>query len=484
VAGSVAVKLLQGKYELGEALRGQTDTVVYRADNRVIQRAVEIKTLRAGLPAKGPAADRLLREARSAGTVAHRNLQSVLDTGVDASGIPFVVFEQLRGPTLTEIIHANPNGLPEARAVSIMIQLLEGLQALHRGGLTHRGVSTDVIRVEPIPGSDELVKLFEFSEAAFQSEGQNAPMPHVPADSPFVAPELKRGNINHANVDVFSAGVVLHLMLAGPTGRLSRSLTEEMRRAIARATAMQPKERFPSAELFLQAVAMFDSSSGSVVARPSADALHADLLYLQKRRNTQMRKRESQSATAVVSQRAVLLTVEAVFKITGAKHWARFVEKVPEVDALLPGAPGAEQYGESGVPMDLFVKALAGADDLCGRGDMVLITGLGEAIGSKGVSKLAPTLAEPATVQQFVSDFPKLWAAISSHGEASVIEQTRSGARVAVSDQPRPSLELSAWMSGVIRGMLRRLGGVDVEVAVPASQSLGDAADIYGISWK
>lgn len=484
MGGHAATKLFEGKYELGEPVRGSQDTVVYRADNRIIQRSVEIKMLRPGVPAAGPAAERLLREARSAGTVAHRNLQSVVDMGALKDGQPYVVFEQLRGPTLTEIIHGHPKGLPEARAVSIMVQLLEGLQALHRGGVTHRAVSSDCIRVEPIAGGDELVKLFEFSEAAFQSEGQGAPAPVLASDSPFVAPELKRASVNHPNLDVFAAGVVLHLMLAGPSGRLSAPLPEEIRRAIARATAIQPKERFPSAELFLQAMAMLEASGGSVVSRPSADALHADLHYLQKRRNTQMRKRDSQSARSVVSQRTVLLTVEAVFKLTGNKNWPRFVEKAPEVDALLPGAPGAEQYGEHGVPMELFVKILAAADELCGRGDMVLITGLGEGIGAKGVTKLAPALSEPASVADFVRDFPKLWAAVSSHGEAAVIEQSRTGARIAVSDQPLPSLEMGAWTSGVIRGVLRRLGGVSVEVAMPASQSLGDVADIYGLSWK
>ncbi|MCA9601695.1 MAG: hypothetical protein KC417_06715, partial [Myxococcales bacterium] len=303
-------------------------------------------------------------------------------------------------------------------------------------------------------------------------------------NSPFLAPELKGTNGNHANLDVYAAGAVLHFMLAGPSGKRTQRLREGVRRAIARATAIAPQERFPSAELFLQALAMFESSGDSVVTRPSADALHADLRYLQKRRNTLLRRRASQGVRAAVSHRVVLLTVEAIYKMTGQRNWPAFVQKVPEVDTLLPTAPDAERYGESGVPVELFLRVLSAADELCGRGDMVLLTALGEAVGAKGIAKLAPGVEEPDSIEALVLAFPKIWASISSHGEASILSRSKSEARVAVAEQPRPSLEMSAWVSGLLRGVLRKAGATDVEVAVPASQALGDAADVYGLSWK
>ncbi|MEZ4256696.1 MAG: protein kinase [Polyangiales bacterium] len=439
-----AAKLFLGKYKIGDILASDASSVLFEADHVGIGRHVEIKTLAHGAPPNGPAAEALLREARAAGSVAHRNLHSVVDTGADSRGTPYVVYERLRGPTLTEVIQQNPEGMPEERAVSLMLQILEALNALHRGGVTHRALTPDVIRIEPMHGREELVKITGLTEVAFQSEGASAPAPKIDPNSPFLAPELKGTNGNHANLDVYAAGAVLHFMLAGPSGKRTQRLTEGVRRAIARATAIAPQERFPSAELFLQALAMFESSGDSVVTRPSADALHADLRYLQKRRNTLLRRRASQGVRAAVSHRVVLLTVEAIYKMTGQRNWPAFVQKVPEVDTLLPTAPDAG-FSESGVRRALPPRAFGGRRAVW-AGDMVLLWRSGEAVGRKGLRSWRRR-REPDSIEALVLAFRRSGPRFRATARASILSHVRSPKRVAVAEQPRPSLEMSAWVN-------------------------------------
>jgi hypothetical protein len=63
-----------------------------------------------------------------------------------------------------------------------------------------------------------------------------------------------------------------------------------------------------------------------------------------------------------------------------------------------------------------------------------------------------------------------------------VIERTLTSARVAIRAQTAPSLELCAVMAGLMRALLRTLAE-DGEVSTIASQALGDAADIFVLTW-
>lgn len=422
----------------------------------------------------------MLRAARAAGRVGHRNVQSVVDTGVDDNGRPYMVLEALTGPTLEQLIAEENNGLELSRAVRLMIQLLEALNAIHGAGVTHRLVCPGLIRVEPVRGGDELLKLTDFGDSVMHDEGSSAPrLTRIPG-SEFVAPELTVGNSLDPNVDVFAAGVVFQFLLTGePAGFVTGP--EEAVRAIERATAVSRQERFKDSQAFLQAITLFDAAKPRH-SRTSSDQLESDLSYLQRRRTTHMRRKDTGAETAFMRLRASLLTVESIYKLT-AKNWSKFVEKMPEVETMLPGSPESKNYSQTGVPVEMFNQLLQTADELLGRGDMVILTAIGEAVASRGIERMCPGMDPVESPEDFVKNFPTFWKYVARFGEVKVLECNPGSGRIAVARQTNPTLEFSAWMSGVIRGTLRKLGAVNVEVAIPASQSLGDVADVYGITY-
>jgi len=49
-----------------------------------------------------------------------------------------------------------------------MLQLLDGLRAIHRGGVVHRGVRPSCVRVVQLHGGHEVAKITGFDDAAYE----------------------------------------------------------------------------------------------------------------------------------------------------------------------------------------------------------------------------------------------------------------------------------------------------------------------------
>ncbi|NYI03480.1 serine/threonine-protein kinase [Allostreptomyces psammosilenae] len=133
---------LRGRYRLIRPLgRGGMGTV-WLAEDGLLHRRVAVKELRVH-PAT-PADDldevraRLLREARAAASLDHRNVVTVHDV-VEEDGRPWIVMEHIRGRSLQEVLdHDGP--LPPGHAARIGAQILAGLRRAHEAGVLHRDV--------------------------------------------------------------------------------------------------------------------------------------------------------------------------------------------------------------------------------------------------------------------------------------------------------------------------------------------------------
>jgi serine/threonine-protein kinase len=478
-------QLIDGKYRLGDVLRETARARVYRAEHVHIERAVEVKLLAPGLPVEGPDAARLVREARAAGVVAHRNVQSVVDSGNHADGRPFIVYEPLDGESLDAIIVSEPNGIPPERAASLVIQLLEGLCAIHAGGVIHRALGPACVFVVPIRGGGELVKLTGFDEAVFAIEAELAEPPLVLPPLPYVAPELRRRGRVEQGADIYSAGVILRAMLTGSATE-SRKVSDTAARAIARATAPQADERFPDARLLLDAVALLMRGSN----RPSredmptpGDPLEADLQYLKMRRDTTSAGERRVVGEARVHLVLVLLVIESVYKALGPEAWRQLADRVPEIDQLLPGSGNTEANRKLGISVSLVSDLLAAADGAKGRGDLAFVALVGEQVAARVARRLLPELAWPLSPAALVDSFEALWKTLTRQGRVTVRERDDSHALVVVWGEVEPSLELAALMSGIVRQLLREGGSPDAEVQITACEAVGDASTVFQLRW-
>ena len=475
---------LAGKYRVIGPIRSGAEGPVrdgvarLSAEHASIQRDVEVKILVE--PSEAGRA-RLYREARALGQVAHPSMRSVLDSGQDAQGRPFVVYEALPSETLADRLARHPNGLDTEAAATIAMQILEALRALHRTNVVARGLSPETISMTHSK-SGEVAKISSLERAAFLGDG--VPLEAVRFSS-WAAPEVRRsGGTVGPEADVYSAGVMLrHLLTGHPQAGLP--LPDTAARAIERATEDDPEDRFPSVEVLMSCVALLLPTA----ERPARDAMElprdslaADIHWLALRRRTRHGTLDmAPGAQARVHLITTLVTIEAIYRRLGTLDWPRLVEAVPTVEELLPQSGNTTANLRMGVPGELLGEILDRADAIAGTGDLAIISELGASIAQRSLRRLCPDLPAVLAPGAIIDGFPYLWSRISRDGEGVVVDRLSGEAKLAIQGTTVP-LEIMGLTAAILRGALIESGGRG-SVAIVACSALGDRRDLLSARW-
>jgi serine/threonine-protein kinase len=272
-------RTLDGKYEILELIGEGAMGAVYRGKNPSGE-AVAVKLI----VDEEVADDHVLvarfeREAHAAAQVHSPHIVEILDAGHDAgTGHPYMVMELLHGETLQQLLD-RLGALPPELALRIGVQTCIGLADAHRGGVVHRDIKPANLLLARGDGTQVVVKLLDFGVAKFKmdqaSASDNASLTRTGSmlGSPmYMSPEQARGlkSIDH-RADIWSLGVVLHEMLTGhqphegaeglgeliisicseppqPVTELAPWCPPELEAAVARALALTPASRYPTAD--------------------------------------------------------------------------------------------------------------------------------------------------------------------------------------------------------------------------------------------
>ncbi|MBW2460751.1 MAG: protein kinase, partial [Deltaproteobacteria bacterium] len=452
--------LIDGKYRLGEIAAQTSTSVVYYAKHTRIERDVEVKILAEGQLANVDVAARLVREGRIAGSTTHRNIQSVVDSGIHEDGRPFIVYEALEGWTLADILAQSPGGVGIERATQLTNQILEGLAALHEGGAVHRAISPQGVVVVPVRGGAEIVKLRAFHDATYVDEAIRTPVRRPVAET-YRAPETCDGQPHDVRSDIFAVGVLYRMLLTGSsTGRLS-AVPPLVRRVVGQATADTPDERFCDAELFLSVLAVVSDLAGAdAPAEEPADPLAADFAYLRQRGLDRIEPDdEGPSRTTHGESRlellATLLLIEAVYRVLGPR-WSELVARVPEVEELLPGSGNTSLNRERGIEVELVGRMLAAVDEIVGEGNCEQLVKIGASMGQRGFTRLNAEMGELHGPDDVAAKFSVLWSTLTRQGKGEILETAPGEVRLAVRGEVLPILELTALAAGILRGVLEQ----------------------------
>lgn len=127
----------------------------------------------------------------------------------------------------------------EPEAAAVMSQLMEAVAHCHRLGVAHRDIKPDNVLFD---GWNRL-RLADFGSAEILKDGE--PMSGVVGTPYYVAPEVLAGRDYGEKVDVWSAGVVLYIMLAGYPPFYGESAAEIFE-AVLRANLRFPTGAFHS----------------------------------------------------------------------------------------------------------------------------------------------------------------------------------------------------------------------------------------------
>jgi DNA-binding SARP family transcriptional activator/Tol biopolymer transport system component/predicted Ser/Thr protein kinase len=197
-------------------------SVVYLAEHLGLQRKVALKVLAPQLASDDRFRERFVRESRIAASMEHPNIVPIYEAG-DARHHLFIAMRYVRGTDLRRLLEREGQ-LDPRRAVRIVGDVAEALDAAHAAGLVHRDVKPGNILIVEAAGSAgrDLVFLSDFGlTKRLESGGKLTKTGQFVGTVDYVAPEQVEGRQIDARTDVYSLACVLFECLTGrvPYGR-------------------------------------------------------------------------------------------------------------------------------------------------------------------------------------------------------------------------------------------------------------------------
>ncbi|MGN6586950.1 MAG: protein kinase domain-containing protein [Solirubrobacterales bacterium] len=243
--------------------------VVYRATHLGLERPVALKVIAHELADRKGFRERFLRESRLAARLDHPAVVPIYDSR-EVDGELIVAMRLVKGGDLRGLIDRE-GPLPPARALDLLGQVADALDAAHAAGIVHRDVKPHNILVE-----GDRAYLSDFGLAKAFDESGAASSASVVGTAHYMSPEQWRGDSIGPAADVYSLGCVLYEALTGiaPFAREEAETEPEMpegvEAAIRRAVAKDPGDRYRSAG---ELIAAARAGAGSEV-RPTAVLSH------------------------------------------------------------------------------------------------------------------------------------------------------------------------------------------------------------------
>jgi len=271
--------VLQDRYEILDEIGRGGYSVVYRARDRRIGSDVAIKLLVPPPAAARLARERLRREVQAVRQISHPSIVQVFDVA-EQGPWGFVVMEYVDGPDLA--VRVRDGGPLDGAATACLGQeIADALAVAHRRGILHRDVKPQNILLAP----DGRARLTDFGSARLAGLATLTQTGGLVGTLDYAAPEVLAGTRADARSEVYSLGVTLFYALTGTLPpRAGRSAVDSavaghhprcrradvppwLDAAVARATAADPADRFPSVGLF--AAALTPDAEGELLAPPA-----------------------------------------------------------------------------------------------------------------------------------------------------------------------------------------------------------------------
>lgn len=219
-------------------------------------------------------------------------LMPIHDVRRNANGEWFVILEYVSGPSLRDLLIAEPNGLGVRKTAFFVNGIAMGLSYLHERGIVHRDLKPGNIFYD-----DGYVKIGDYGLSKYIPVSQHSGQTMSVGTVHYMAPEIGSGQYTKA-IDVYALGVITFEMLTGKLPFSGSSMAEILMRhlterpdlaripepfatVIARAMQKDPRDRYQDVQEMVDALASsstyteelsnFDPSSIRAVPRP-ADA--------------------------------------------------------------------------------------------------------------------------------------------------------------------------------------------------------------------
>lgn len=225
-------------------------------------------------------------ERRALERIEHPFIPRILDAGVTADGLPYLVMDFVSGVSITEFCTAR--GLKLQDRLSLVLDVANAVQHAHQRGVIHRDIKPDNILVVEDSGQwTPRVLDFGIAKSVDGSFGSGEPITvGLPLGTPaYMAPEQTGPAPVDTRADVYALGAVLYVLVSArtplepardavdllhrirtevpsPASRwrladdsfradiVARSVLADLDRVIAKALEKDPERRYPTVASF------------------------------------------------------------------------------------------------------------------------------------------------------------------------------------------------------------------------------------------
>jgi serine/threonine-protein kinase len=270
---------LPERYRLERGIAAGGMASVYAAHDTVLDRPVAVKVLADHLNDDPVARQRFEREGRAAAALSsHPAVVTIFDVG-EHNGRAFLVMERLDGGTLGDVTSPGgrslrrPEGetpIPRRQALTWLHAIAGALDTAHAQGVVHRDIKPGNLLLD----EQGRVAVADFGIASIASDTERFTQTgEVLGTAAYLSPEQAAGEPATAASDRYALAVVAYELLSGskpfvfehfaaqarahiedtppPAPGLPRAAQEVLHRGLAK----RPKDRWPSASAFVDALA-------------------------------------------------------------------------------------------------------------------------------------------------------------------------------------------------------------------------------------
>lgn len=258
-------KILGGRYRLLDMLGQGAMSIVWRAEDQQLSRAVAVKLMLPHLASSEEARQRFQREARAVARLDHPHIVAIHDFSSDVADETFLVMEEIKGRTLAAVAEAVTFTVPEL-GMLFALPVARALAHAHQHGVVHRDLKPENIMVS----NSGQVKLMDFGIARVADANTLTTTGAILGSPAYMAPEYIEGLPADERADIFSMGAILYRLATGrlpfdapsPVALFKRialgryddprmvnpCVSDRLAACIATAMAVEPKDRYASAD--------------------------------------------------------------------------------------------------------------------------------------------------------------------------------------------------------------------------------------------
>ncbi len=193
------------------------------------------------------------------------HLITIYDVRQNQDGEPFVIMEYVSGPSLRDLLVAEPEGLGPQKAAFFIKGIASGLSYLHERGIVHRDLKPGNIFYD-----DGYVKIGDYGLSKHIAVSAHSGNTISVGTVHYMAPEIGSGSYSRS-IDIYALGVMLYEMLTGRLPFTGSSMGEILMRhlsdrpdlsglpepfagVIAKALAKDPQDRYQTTDEMVEAL--------------------------------------------------------------------------------------------------------------------------------------------------------------------------------------------------------------------------------------